>query len=688
MKRTLKGILTDTAPSRAHHTARILGAAKHFRVGSVKVLVAALVSSALLVGPLAPPAAASGPTTNCQLTALNNPSTIGQPATFRFFAAARIPEDLPPSPSGVVTFLDGLGGGVLGVAILFPALLKDNNSVDFTTSSLSLGDHTIYAILVGPSGPCPVTPSASQRVNPPPASPSSTGVGSSVNPSSYRQDVTFTATVARQGGGGVAGTVQFQADGAVLGGPQNVDGSGNASVHTSSLAVGNHPVTAAFTSSNPDTLDSNGSLAGGQTVQRADTQTAVTSSLNPSQLGQAVTFTAQVNALAPGAGTPVGTVQFSDNGTNFGSPLTLDGSGQASIITADLTVGAHMISATYTPSGGSYNASSGSVSQTVQRAKTTLIYDGSASGDFHDPTVVSATLTRQYDASPIAGKPVHFAVASQSCDAVTSAAGQASCTITPQDPPGVYTVTAAFAGDAGSQPSSDAKTFTVTREQTSLQYTGDTVIANGGTMHASAVLREDGASPAISGRSVTFTLGSGAAAQTCTALTDSAGRAACDIAAVAQPLGPGSVQAVFAQDAYYLASSDSASTIVYAFPSRGAFAVGDLSATPGASVAFFGAQWGSNNSLSGGAAPNAFKGFATTPGNPPTCGTSFTADPGNSGSPPSSVPSYMGTLVTSKVTKSGSNIVGTITRIVVVKTSSYGPSPGAGGTGTVVAAVC
>ena len=48
----------------------------------------------------------------------------------------------------------------------------------------------------------------------------------------------------------------------------------------------------------------------------------------------------------------------------------------------------------------------------------------------------------------------------------------------------------------------------------------------------------------------------------------------------------------------------------------------------------------------------------------------------------------MGTLVTSTVTMSGSTIVGTITRIVVVKTSSYGPSPGAGGTGTVVAFVC
>ncbi len=656
--------------------------------GTVKLLVGAVLASALLLGPFSTPASASGPTTNCQLTAESNPSTVGQPATFRFFAAARIPEDVPPSPSGVVTFFDGLGGGILGTAVLFPSLIKDNNDVEFTTSSLSLGDHTIYALLFGPSGPCPTPPSASQRVNPPPASPSSTGLGSSANPSSYGQNVTFTATVARQGGGAVAGTVQFQADGADLGGPQNVDGGGHASVSSSALAVGGHSVTAAFTSGNPDTLDSSGALAGGQTVQRADTQTGVTSSLNPSELGQAVTFTAQVSAVSPGAGMPGGTVQFSDNGTALGSLQSLDGSGNASITNAGLTVGGHTITATYTPSGGSYNASSGSVSHTVERARTTLTYDGAASGDFHDPAVLSATLTRQYDASPIAGKAVHFTMASQSCDAITGAAGQASCTITPQEPAGDYTVTTSFAGDAGSQPSSDSKAFMVTREQTSLIYTGDTVIANGGDAHASALLKEDDGAPAIAGRSVTFTLGSGATAQSCTAITDSAGRAACDIATVSQPLGLGSVQSVFAQDAYYLASSDSASTIVYAFPSRGAFAIGDRSATPGAPVAFFGAQWGSDNSLSGGAAPNAFKGFATAPGSPPSCGGSFTADPGNSGSPPTSVPSYMGTLVTSKVTKSGSNIVGTVTRIVVVKSSSYGPSPGAGGKGTVVAVVC
>jgi hypothetical protein len=484
----------------------------------------------------------------------------------------------------------------------------------------------------------------------------------------------------------VSGTVQFTADGTDLGGPQTVDGSGHAFVSTSALEVANHAITAAFTSTDPNTLNSSGALS--QTVQRADTQTGVTSSRNPSELGQSVTFTAQVSAVSPGAGTPGGSVQFSDNGTDFGAPQSLDGSGGASIPTTALTVGVHTIAATYTPAGGSYNGSSGSVSQTVERARTTLTYDGATSGDFHDAAVLAATLTRQFDGSPISGKSVHFTMASESCDGVTDAAGRASCSITPEEPAGGYTVAASFAGDAGSQPSSDSRAFMVTREQTSVTYTGGTVILNGGTLHASALLKEDDGAPAISGRSVTFTIGSGATAQSCTGPTDSTGRAACDIAAVSQPLGAGTVNTVFAQDAFYLASSDTDSTIVYAFPSRGGFAVGDLSTTMGAAVTFFGAQWDSANSLSGGAAPNAFKGFATSPGTPPSCPGNFTASPGNSGSPPATVPSYMGTLVTSTVTKSGSNITGTVTHLVVVRTTSYGPSPGAGGEGTVVAVVC
>jgi hypothetical protein len=48
----------------------------------------------------------------------------------------------------------------------------------------------------------------------------------------------------------------------------------------------------------------------------------------------------------------------------------------------------------------------------------------------------------------------------------------------------------------------------------------------------------------------------------------------------------------------------------------------------------------------------------------------------------------MGTLVTSKVTRSGPTVTGTVTHLVVVRTTSYGASPGQGGKGTVVATIC
>ncbi|MGC2062980.1 MAG: SBBP repeat-containing protein, partial [Thermodesulfovibrionales bacterium] len=69
-------------------------------------------------------------------------------------------------------------------------------------------------------------------------------VGSSLNPSEVGQPVMFSATVTPVFGGGVpTGTVQFQSDGVNLGASVSLIG-GSASVTTSSLAAGTHPITA------------------------------------------------------------------------------------------------------------------------------------------------------------------------------------------------------------------------------------------------------------------------------------------------------------------------------------------------------------------------------------------------------------------------------------------------------------
>jgi uncharacterized repeat protein (TIGR01451 family) len=117
------------------------------------------------------------------------------------------------------------------------------------------------------------------------------------------------------------------------------------------------------------------------------------------------------------------------------------------------------------------------------------------------------------------------------------------------------------------------------------------------------------------------------------------------------------------------------------------FVIGDRNAILGDTVTFWGAQWAKDNSLSGGPAPNSFKGFTDTV--PASCGGSWTSRPGNSSQPPDTVPLFMAVIASSTVTKSGATITGDIPKIVVVRTNpGYGPSPGHTGTGTVVAVVC
>jgi hypothetical protein len=287
----------------------------------------------------------------------------------------------------------------------------------------------------------------------------------------------------------------------------------------------------------------------------------------------------------------------------------------------------------------------------------------------------------------VSGQTITFTIGTQSCTGITDATGAASCNLTLNQVPGPYTVTANFAGSGLFQASNTSAPFTITKEETTLSYTGDTVIANNTTAHLSGVLLEDGVVP-IAGRTVTFTLGTGGTAQSCSGVTDGAGVAACTIFPVNQPFGAGVVTANFAGDAFYLPSSASATTIIFAFLDHGSFVVGDQTAT--GTVEFWGHSWSRDNVLSGGPAPDSFKGFAAAIStNPPACGDTWTSRPGNSSRPPDTLPPFMGVVVSSSITKSGSTISGDAPEIVVVTPNpGYRPDPGHPGTGTVVAVYC
>lgn len=342
----------------------------------------------------------------------------------------------------------------------------------------------------------------------------------------------------------------------------------------------------------------------------------------------------------------------------------------------------------FASSAGLTNVRSSFQSFVVGSTPTTLVYNGDSTGDFHDPVTLSAVLTLSGTSAPVSGQTITFSIGTQSCPGVTTAAGFASCPLTLNQASGPYTVTANFAGAGNFQASSASASFTITREETTLSYTGDTVIANNTVAHMKGVLLEDGVVP-IAGRQVVFTLGSGATAQTCPGMTDATGTAACTIL-VNQPLGAGVVSDQFAGDAFYLPSSASANTILFAFLDHGAFVLGDQTAVVASGVTFWSATWSSQNVLSGGNAPDSFKGFASAIStNAPVCGDTWTSRPGNSSGPPATLPSFMGVVVSTTVSKSGPTLSGNVPEIVVVQTNpGYAPDPGHPGTGSVIAVYC
>ncbi len=365
---------------------------------------------------------------------------------------------------------------------------------------------------------------------------------------------------------------------------------------------------------------------------------------------------------------------------------TSDGAGLGACqITINQVPGPYNVTATFAGDGQRL-ASRTSRAFTITREETALTYTGETTQDFHDPATLSAVLFDPDGGAPIAGKTLNFTLGSQSCAATTDLAGLGACTIILNQIPGPYTVTATFVGDTFFLPSTTSSPFTITREETTLSYTGDTLIANGFTAHLKGVLLEDGIVP-IAGRTVTLTLGTGVTAQICTGVTDASGTASCDIAPVAQPLGPGTVSADFAGDAFYLPSADTKDTLLFAFLDRGSFVIGDGNVDVDAAVTFWGAKWSELNFLSGGVAPASFKGFAgTLTTTPPSCGQPWSTDPGNSPPPADSIFSYMAVLVSSSISKSGEVISGDIPQIVVIKTDpGYQPNPGHPGTGTEVA---
>ena len=435
--------------------------------------------------------------TTVALTMGTNPSSYGQPLTF----TATVTANGGGSPTGTVKFTDN-GANIAGCAAV-PLLPQQNGSTaTCQTSSLIVGLHMIVATYSGDQN---FTPSESlpfsQVVNK--AKPVFSPLMSSKNPSTYGDPVVFTATLTGVNGGlqptgNVVFTDTYNGTPTILCTSPLLQGANNSTATCSTpppvLLGGLHSIVASYADdANYGPADPSPAFA--QTVNRAATITVVTSSLNPSQFNQPVTFTATVTAN--GGGGPTGTVNFTADGVVIAGcaavQLVPQKNGSIAMCqTSTLTVGSHTIIATYS-GDQNFTGSMGTLApnQVVNKADTETVLSAVPpnQSNYLQLVTFTATVTGAFGDSPT-GTVTFTDGANPICTAVPLAqqvnASTASCS-TAKLTVGGHTITATYNDDAN---------FTGSVGITQYQVIGNVTVTT---------LSVSPASPVSAGQAVTLT---------------------------------------------------------------------------------------------------------------------------------------------------------------------------------------
>ncbi|MFF1956029.1 Ig-like domain-containing protein, partial [Streptomyces sp. NPDC058220] len=316
--------------------------------------------------------------TSTLLTSAPDPSVFGQTKILTATVTATPPG--AGTPTGTVDFFDG--ATLLGTSTL------SGGVATFSVSTLSVGTHSLTAVYSGDSNfTTSTSPIDTQTVT---TAGTSTLLTSAPDPSVFGQAKILTATVSSIAGT-PTGTVSFF-DGATLLGTSTLTG-GVATLSVSTLSAGTHSLTAVY--SGDSNFAGSTSPVDTQTVTKANTSTAVTASPDPSVFGQPKTLTATVTPVAPGAGTPTGTVTFFLGGIPQ-PPVPLVG-GAATLTTSTQPAGTRSVRATYNGDGNFTGSTSPTINTTVTKANTSTLLTSAP-----DPSVFgqAKTLTATVTATP------------------------------------------------------------------------------------------------------------------------------------------------------------------------------------------------------------------------------------------------------------------------------------------------
>jgi hypothetical protein len=283
-------------------------------------------------------------TTGTSLIATPPSSTFGQ----KVHLAASVVSSVS-APTGTVQFLDGTTSlGTVQVS-------QGTAALDIST--LAIGSHTLTAAYSGDAIASGSTSTAvTQQVS---GATTTTSFSVNPNPSDFGSAVTLTASVSGANGP-VTGTVVFSDSGKQIATANLANGT--AQTQVSNLGIGQHSMSAAYSSSGSWEGSNSATIVQVVNAARISTTTTVNSTPNPSTSGQPVTFKAVVTPVS-GTGVPGGSVDFLDGRTVLGTVNLV--SGTASFPTSGLALGTHAITAVYSGNNGFITSTSSVLTQTV-----------------------------------------------------------------------------------------------------------------------------------------------------------------------------------------------------------------------------------------------------------------------------------------------------------------------------------
>jgi YVTN family beta-propeller protein len=322
-------------------------------------------------------------------------------------------------------------------------------SATCSTAYLGTGVHSIIARYFGDAIYDGATSAPISQVVNPKGTPSIT-LGSTANPSTVGQYVTYTGAVSGSFGT-PTGTIVFRDNGAIIGGCGGlVMTNGRATCTIGNQALGTHSMTAAYSGDSLYNGVTSSTLP--QVVDPAKPNTpsiTLGSSVNPSTVGQYVELTGVVYGAA---GTPTGTLVFLDNGDTIsgcgGLALT---NGRATCTPGSLTQGTHSITTVYSGDSTYNGVTSSTLPQTVNAAKanTPSFTLGSSQNPSLAGNRVTFTAMLSGAAGTVTGKVVFRdnGLTISGCGGIALTNGSVTCT-PPFNTVGTHSITGIYLGDA------------------------------------------------------------------------------------------------------------------------------------------------------------------------------------------------------------------------------------------------